>query len=224
MVGGALIVFRAPHLSTYHSLGTDEREDWKYFFSENGSLHLQVSENHWCNLSGRNRKFKLLTWYFKLATDAVTPQNGFIGGVDIKQELGRCWWSKSNVESRSHIYWAKACGPKRHCKRRNVEISLFLWLKRNELGTSSVDWRGVDVGGYYPAHCQLLFTLTPSCPALLSCLASSPITLEKYNLKSGQIKIRSFDNRFEVNWPPEPTLVLHWIFFSLAHFLVIHWR
>ena len=23
--------------------------------------------------------------------------------------------------------------------------------------------------------------------------------------------IRSFDNRFEVNWPPEPTLVLHWI-------------
>ena len=22
---------------------------------------------------------------------------------------------------------------------------------------------------------------------------------------------RSFDNRFEVNWPPEPTLVLHWI-------------
>ena len=43
-----------------------------------------------CHLSGRNRKFKLLTWYFKLATDAVTPQNGFIGGVDIKQELGRC--------------------------------------------------------------------------------------------------------------------------------------
>ena len=23
--------------------------------------------------------------------------------------------------------------------------------------------------------------------------------------------IRSFDNRFEVNWPPEPTLVLRWI-------------
>ena len=23
--------------------------------------------------------------------------------------------------------------------------------------------------------------------------------------------IRSFDNRFEVNWPPEPTLELHWI-------------
>ena len=29
--------------------------------------------------------------------------------------------------------------------------------------------------------------------------------------------IRSFDNPFEVNWPPESTLVLHWIskFFSL---------
>ena len=23
--------------------------------------------------------------------------------------------------------------------------------------------------------------------------------------------LRSFDNRFEVNWPPEPTLVLRWI-------------
>ena len=30
-------------------------------------------------------------------------------------------------------------------------------------------------------------------------------------------KLWSFDNRFEVNWPPEPTLVLRWIskFFSL---------
>ena len=24
-------------------------------------------------------------------------------------------------------------------------------------------------------------------------------------------EIRSFDNRFEVNWPPEPTLVLRWV-------------
>ena len=33
--------------------------------------------------------------YTKFSTDAVTPQNCFIGGVDIKQELWRCLWSKS---------------------------------------------------------------------------------------------------------------------------------
>ena len=30
--------------------------------------------------------------------------------------------------------------------------------------------------------------------------------------------IRSFDNRFEVNWPPEPTLVLRWIFLKFFLF------
>ena len=97
---------------------------------------------------------------------------------------------------------------------------MYFFYECKEKSQFQAPWSGGTIGP------KTKYDLVLSAPPRLNNRFYSPDSFCKLNFVHFVKNIRSFDNRFEVNWPPEPTLVLRWIskFFSLAHFLVIHWR
>ena len=118
MVGGALIVFRALHLSTYHGLCTEEREETENISTLKMVLCICKCLKITCRYLGdRNRNFKLLKWYlyqvFNWCSDATELfhrrcwYQARALEVFMKQELVSFeqWWEQKSD-------WAKTWGPK----------------------------------------------------------------------------------------------------------------